>query len=88
VEVQAGRENAAFEIYSLLYGVIRNRWTTRQREVVDLSASGLEGREVAEYLSITPSAVSQHLGAAGAKKLRAATQAWRIQIERALSEEL
>jgi hypothetical protein len=87
VEVQADRENAAFEVYSLLYGVIRSRWTARQREVVDLSASGLEGREVAEYLSITPSAVSQHLRAAGAKKLRAATQEWRIQIERALVEE-
>ncbi len=87
VEVQADGPEAPFEIYSLLYGVIRSRWTTRQREVVDLSASGLEGREVAEYLSITPSAVSQHLRAAGAKKLRSATSEWRAQIERALLEE-
>ena len=88
VEVQAdGPEDAPFEVYSLLYGVIRSRWTTRQREVVDLSASGLEGREVAEYLSITPSAVSQHLRAAGAKELRAARKEWRAQIERALLEE-
>ena len=86
VEVQADGEKSPFEIYSLLYGVIRSRWTTRQREVVDLSASGLEGREVAEYLSITPSAVSQHLKAAGARKLRAATVEWRTQIERALLE--
>ena len=86
VEVQADGPNAPFEIYSLLYGVIRSRWTTRQREVVDLSASGLEGREVAEYLSITPSAVSQHLRAAGAKELRTATKEWRAQIERSLLE--
>lgn len=87
VEVQVEGETAPFEIYSLLYGVIRSRWTTRQREVVDLSTSGLEGREVAEYLSITPSAVSQHLRAAGAKELRAATLVWRTQIEQALLEE-
>ncbi len=84
VEVQADGQTASFEIYSLLYGVIRSRWTRRQREVADLSGSGLEGREVAEYLSITPSAVSQHLRAAGAKKLRAATVEWRQQIESAL----
>ncbi|GMR11068.1 MAG: SatD family protein [Anaerolineae bacterium] len=87
VEVQAEGPKAPFEIYSLLYGVIRSRWTTRQREVVDLSASGLEGREVAEYLSITPSAVSQHLRAAGAKELRAATVEWRSQIELATLRE-
>ncbi len=87
VEVQADGPDAPFEIYSLLYGVIRSRWTTRQREVVDLSASGLEGREVAEYLSITPSAVSQHLRAAGAKELRTATREWRVQIEYALLKE-
>ncbi len=87
VEVQAEGPEAPFEIYSLLYGVIRSRWTTRQREVVDLSASGLEGREVAAYLSITPSAVSQHLKAAGAKELRAATVEWRTQIENAMLEE-
>ncbi|MFV1858453.1 MAG: SatD family protein [Anaerolineales bacterium] len=87
VEVQAEGPEAPFEIYSLLYEVIRSRWTTRQREVVDLSASGLEGREVAAYLSITPSAVSQHLKAAGAKELRAATVEWRTQIENAMLEE-
>jgi DNA-binding transcriptional ArsR family regulator len=87
VEVQADGPDASFEIYSLLYGVIRSRWTTRQREVVDLSASGLEGREVAEYLSITPSAVSQHLRAAGAKELRTATSEWRARIESALHKE-
>ena len=88
VEVQAADgSETSFEIYSLLYGVIRSRWTTRQREVVDLSASGLEGREVAEYLSITPSAVSQHLKAAGAKELRTATEGWRAQIESALLKE-
>jgi hypothetical protein len=87
VEVQADGPDAPFEIYSLLYGVIRSRWTTRQREVVDLSASGLEGREVAEYLSITPSAVSQHLRAAGAKELRKATREWRAQIEAELLKE-
>ncbi len=87
VEVRADGPEAPFEIYSLLYGVIRSRWTKRQREVVDLSASGLEGREVAEYLSITPSAVSQHLRAAGAKELRSATREWRAQIESALLRE-
>ena len=87
VEVQTEGEPAPYEIYSLLYGVIRSRWTRRQREVVDLSASGLEGREVAEYLSITPSAVSQHLRAAGAKPQKAATVEWRAQIEHALLEE-
>ncbi|MFQ5923229.1 MAG: hypothetical protein ACE5M4_10335, partial [Anaerolineales bacterium] len=87
VEVQTDAPEAPFEIYSLLYGVIRSRWTARQREVVDLSTSGLEGREVAEYLSITPSAVSQHLSAAGAKELKRATLVWRTQIESALVEE-
>ena len=87
VEVQADGDTAPFEIYSILYGVIRSRWTSRQREVVDLSASGLEGREVAEYLSITPSAVSQHLSAAGAKELKAATMEWRRRVEAAMNEE-
>lgn len=84
IEVEIDGDQSPFEIFSLLYAPLRRDWTDRQREVVDLSMSGLEGREVAEHLSITPSAVSQHLGAAGAKPLKAATAVWRQEIDRAL----
>ncbi|HJX40039.1 MAG TPA: hypothetical protein VJ345_01155, partial [Anaerolineales bacterium] len=65
-----------FAIYALLWGHIRSRWTNKQRRVADLSMSGLEGVEIASRLSISPSAVSQHLRAAGWAALEPATAAW------------
>jgi DNA-binding transcriptional ArsR family regulator len=76
IEVETGAQSAAMEIYALLMGHQRSRWTQRQREVVDLSTSGMEGQEIAAYLSISPSAVSQHLTAAGAAAFRQASAVW------------
>lgn len=76
LEVEAASEQAALAIYSLLYGELRRRWTNRQRQVHDLSASGLGGRQIAERLEISPSAVSQHLQAAGREALVPATRLW------------
>lgn len=76
VEVEAGWPVQAFAIYAALYGHLRRRWTPRQREVADLAMSGLEGVEIASRLSISPSAVSQHLRAAGWPALEQATQEW------------
>lgn len=76
IEVEAGMPSAAMDIYAVLTGHQRSRWTRRQREVVDLSMSGMEGQEIAAYLSVSPSAVSQHLTAAGATAFRQATALW------------
>lgn len=84
VEVEAGWEVQAFAIYSTLWGEIRRRWTTRQRLVADLAMSGLEGVEIAAMLRISPSAVSQHLRAAGAAALESATLGWIDAIRRAM----
>ncbi|MEW6568398.1 MAG: SatD family protein [Chloroflexota bacterium] len=65
-----------FSIYALLSAALRRRWTERQRHVVDLTMAGLEGKEIAARLAITPSAVSQHLRAAGASAIMEATQDW------------
>jgi hypothetical protein len=76
VEVEAGWPVQAFAIYGALSGHIRRRWTLRQRKVADLSMSGMEGVDIAAQLSISPSAVSQHLRAAGWDALEQATSAW------------
>lgn len=86
VEVESGQPGAAFEIYALMSGYMRQRWTERQRQVVDLARSGLEGREVAAHLSITPSAVSQHLRAAGARFFDRASGLWLAEVDRALDK--
>lgn len=84
VEVEAGWEVQAFAIYGGLWGEIRRRWTARQRQVADLAMSGLEGIEIASMLTISPSAVSQHLRAAGAAAVESATLGWIEAIRRAM----
>jgi hypothetical protein len=76
VEVEAGWPIQAFAIYAALWGHIRRRWTVRQRKVADLAMSGLEGVAIAAMLSVSPSAVSQHLRAAGWPALEQATLEW------------
>lgn len=88
IETDGGQPQAAFEIYAQMVGYMRKRWTSRQRQVVDLVGSGLEGQEVAAHLSITPSAVSQHLRAAGSRYLGAATALWVTEVARALETAL
>lgn len=87
IETDQGEPLFGFEIYALMVGYMRRRWTERQRQVVDLVGSGLEGQEVAAHLNITPSAVSQHLRAAGARYLAPATATWLAAIEQALTEQ-
>lgn len=84
VEVEAGWPVQAFAIYAALWGHIRRRWTSQQRRVADLAMSGLEGVEIASLLSISPSAVSQHLRAAGWPALEHATRDWVEAIRTAL----
>lgn len=84
LEAEAPGAGAALAIYGLLYGELRGRWTERQRQVFDLAASGLEGRAIAARLDISPSAVSQHLQAAGRKRVQAATERWRETLETSL----
>lgn len=86
VEVEAASQRGAFEIYAWLQAHMRRGWTDRQRQIADLALAGLEGVEIGRRLSITPSAVSQHLRAAGAKPLAEATRAWVEAIGLALAE--
>jgi hypothetical protein len=76
VEVELGKPAPVFEIYARLYSLIRQGWTNRQRQVVDLSMSGMEGRQIAKQLEITPSAVSQRLTAAGVQAAADAVESW------------
>lgn len=76
VEAETPEYRAVLEVYSLLYGELRGRWTTRQRQVHDLSMSGLDGQTIAETLGISPSAVSQHLRATGRPAVESATERW------------
>jgi hypothetical protein len=77
VEVEAGRLPEPFSIYALLYGALRGRWTLRQRQVIDLAMSGMEGKKIASRLSISPPAVTQHLGAASWKEIEEGTRNWK-----------
>ncbi len=76
VEVEAGSLQEPFSIYALLYGALRGLWTQRQRQVIDLAMSGMEGKKIASRLSISPPAVTQHLGAASWEEIEAATHTW------------
>jgi DNA-binding transcriptional ArsR family regulator len=76
IEVDTGKRDALFRIYSLLYAGLRRGWTSRQREVLDLTLTGNSGKEIARLLGISPSAVSQHLKAAEADVMLDATQVW------------
>ena len=76
IEVDPGEAHPAFEIYSLLYSGMRRSWTERQRQIIDLSMSGMDGVEIARLLEISQPAVSQHLRAAGVTFIRKATATW------------
>jgi DNA-binding transcriptional ArsR family regulator len=84
IEAVSSRPNAAFEIFSEMYTLTREGWTARQREISDMAVVGYSGRQIAERLSITPSAVSQHLKAAGADRVRAASERWVEEIRNAM----
>lgn len=76
IDVETPQPDLTFHIYSLLYAALRQRWTMRQIQVFDLSMSGVPGKSIALRLGITASAVSQHLSAAEAERIFAATQYW------------
>jgi hypothetical protein len=76
IEVVSGHADEKFRIYALLYSNLRKRWTARQRQVFDLALTGMAGKAIAKQLGITPSAVSQHLNAAGAEAIFDATRIW------------
>jgi len=76
VEVEAGTLRELFSIYAVLYGALRGLWTERQRQVIDLAMSGLEGKAIASRLSISPPAVTQHLNAARWNAMEEATRDW------------
>lgn len=76
LEVEAQAEAESFGVYAWLSAALRRRWTERQRQVVDLAMSGKSGKAIAAELGITPSAVSQHLQAAEAGAIIAATGIW------------
>ena len=76
IEVETGREDDPFRIYALLYTALRQGWTSRQRQVFDLSMAGDAGKDIARELGISPSAVSQHLKAAEADRIHNATDIW------------
>jgi DNA-binding transcriptional ArsR family regulator len=76
IEVETSGRNEPFRIYSLLYAGLRRGWTTRQREVFDLSLGGNSGKEIAHKLGVSPSAISQHLSAAESDVILDATEIW------------
>ncbi|TET99777.1 MAG: hypothetical protein E3J30_04010 [Anaerolineales bacterium] len=76
IEVESGEAHPGFEIYSLLYSAMRRNWTKRQRQVIDLAMSGMDGVDIARLLEVSPPAVSQHLRAAGVTYVRKATATW------------
>jgi|Deesub1362A_J573_1020465.scaffolds.fasta_scaffold03128_3 uncharacterized protein YukE len=82
LEVEVPLDQPALEIYSLLYSQLRQGWTAKQRQVVDLSMAGFNGRAMAARLGVSPSAISQRLHAAGAPAVIQAALSW----ERAMIE--
>jgi len=76
IEVEAETNTAAFRIYGALFSALRRQWSERQRQVFDLTATGLTGRSAAKKLKIQPSAVSQHLTAAEAHSALEAQRNW------------
>jgi hypothetical protein len=82
VEVHAGEENAGLDIYSVLYSALRAGWTPKQRRVVDMAGTGMEGKQIAKSLEVSPSAVSQHLSAASYDAISQATETWLATLER------
>lgn len=87
VEVELGRTAPAFEVYSLLYSELRGRLTRKQRRVLDMAGLGMEGVRIASQLEISPSAVSQHLRAAGYDSIRKATRIWSHEILSAFEDQ-
>ena len=83
IEVETGTAEPSFHIYAFLYSGIRRGWTERQREVIDLSMSGVSGKMIANRLGITASAVSQHLHAAEAEIVFEASKHWIQAVEEA-----
>jgi DNA-binding NarL/FixJ family response regulator len=86
IEVEADKIDNALRIYAFLWAGFQRRWTNRQMQVIDLSLIGKSGREIAAQLEVTPSAVSQHLHAAGANLLVKATKYWQDELEKIYSE--
>jgi len=85
IEVETDNLDEPFRIYSLLYSGLRRGWTSRQREVFDLSMAGNSGKGIARKLGVSPSAVSQHLRAAEADVTHDATEIWFDALREALS---
>ena len=85
IEVETDNMDESFRIYSLLYSGLRRGWTSRQREVFDLSMAGNPGKGIARKLGISPSAVSQHLRAAEADVIHDATEIWFDALRRAFT---
>jgi hypothetical protein len=88
IDVETPNPDPGFHIYSLLYAGLRQRWTMRQKQVFDLSMSGVPGKSIALRLGITASAVSQHLRAAEAERIFAATKYWIDLLQNAFSPEI
>jgi len=84
IEVDPGAP--ALTIYSQLYGALRLRWTERQRQVHDLAAGGLAGKQIAQQLGITASAISQHLQASDRNRLEVAEAQWLTTVGQILSK--
>lgn len=76
VDVKAASREPAFEIYGWMFDALRDRWTERQRLVMDLVMSGMRGIEVAEKIDVRPSAISQHFEAARGYQVLMATSSW------------
>lgn len=87
IEVETANLLPGFHVYSLLYAALRQRWTMRQKQVFDLSMSGVPGKSIALRLGITASAVSQHLRAAEAERIFSATQYWLTSLRSAFNQE-
>jgi hypothetical protein len=68
-----------------LLAVVLRRRTPEGWEIVDMADAGMTGREMAERLQISPSAVSQRLGRASAEEARRGAELAEALLGRALS---